>query len=144
MDEAAVKANYTLQASVAKRNGYRQAASAYGTLAAKAAADKWNVWSSVLKGVGMYVGLSTRDALAESANETAKAVQDANFEAFKNYFNIPKDSGFLSSTAKTPSVSNGWNEQLSVTTPGNLSLFYSDGSIQSGSDSSYTIKWAGN
>lgn len=67
MNEQTLNANYTNQAMLEMANGYRQAASAYGSLAAKAGADKWAAWASILKGVETYVSLQVRDAKVKSA-----------------------------------------------------------------------------
>lgn len=67
MNEQTLNANYTNQAMLEMVNGYRQAASAYGSLAAKAGADKWAAWASILKGVETYVSLQVRDAKVKSA-----------------------------------------------------------------------------
>ena len=62
MNETILKANYTNQAMLEMVNGYRQAGNVYGTLRAKASADKWAPLVSILKGVETYVGLQVRDA----------------------------------------------------------------------------------
>lgn len=61
MNEAVVHGDTINKSMIEMANGYRKAASAYGTLAAKADADKWNIWNSVLSGVSMYVGLTVDD-----------------------------------------------------------------------------------
>ena len=78
MDEVTLKANYSNQAMLEIVNGYRQAGNTYGTLAAKANADKWGVWASILKGVEAYVGLQVRDAKIEKATaEKAKQTKQS-------------------------------------------------------------------
>ena len=90
MDEQTLKANYSNQAMMEIVNGYRQAGNTYGVLAAKADADKWGVWASILKGVEAYVGLSVRDAKdAKAGIEKSKRVQnsyDVQLQGLKDYY----------------------------------------------------------
>ena len=68
MDEQTVRANYENQAMITLANGYASAASTYGTLHAKAKADKYNVFASILKGVERYVVSSVEDAKVATKN----------------------------------------------------------------------------
>jgi len=78
MDETVLKANYNNQAMLEMVNGYRQAGNVYGTLRAKASADKWLPLVSILKGVETYVGLQVRDAKVIEHMQTKQAnIQEA-------------------------------------------------------------------
>ena len=80
MDEAALRGNYGNQVMMEMVNGYRQAGNIYGTLRAKASADKWAPLVAILKGVETYVGLQVRDA---KVIEHARTKQANITEAYK-------------------------------------------------------------
>lgn len=80
MDELVLKGNYGNQVMQEMVNGYRQAGNVYGTLRAKASADKWLPLVSILKGVETYVGLQVRDAKVIEHARTKQANID---EAYK-------------------------------------------------------------
>lgn len=62
MNENVLKGNYANQAMLELSNGYRQAASVYGQLRAKASSDKWATWASIFKGVEVYIDSAVKDA----------------------------------------------------------------------------------
>lgn len=76
MDEVTVKADYTNQAMLELLNGYKQAASTYGVMRAKANADKTSAFASILKGLEVYTTLQVRDAKVDSQAKSNRAIQD--------------------------------------------------------------------
>lgn len=79
MNEMALRANYANQAMMELDNGYRQAAQTYGTMYQTARNVKWGVLNAVLKGVGMYTGLSSRDAQSQNRITAANIMEDNAF-----------------------------------------------------------------
>lgn len=66
MDEQTLKADFAHQAMMELYNGYGRAADVYGTMAAKATGDKYNVLGALFKGLEVYTQLSMRDADKEN------------------------------------------------------------------------------
>lgn len=91
MNEQTVNANYTIQAMLELTNGYRKAANEYGTLAAKAGADKYAALASILKGVETYMGLTVRDAKVQSKEVNAR--EQAQYKVSAEKDNIDYEYG---------------------------------------------------
>lgn len=62
MNEAVVEGDSITRSLIEMTNGYRRAASVYGTMAAKAEADKTAVWGHIMKGLTQYVASTAQDA----------------------------------------------------------------------------------
>lgn len=93
MNEQTLNANYTIQAMLELTNGYRKAANEYGTLAAKAGADKYAALASILKGVETYMGLTVRDAKVQSKITNAKEQTDFKIAAEKDNIDYEYGTG---------------------------------------------------
>lgn len=86
MDEQTVRANYENQAMITLANGYASAASTYGTLSAKAKADKYNVFASILKGVERYVVSSVEDAKVATKNRIREEQNEKMINYMKGFY----------------------------------------------------------
>ena len=80
MNEMALRANTANQISMEMDNGYRQAGQTYGAMYQQARSVKWGVLNAILKGIGTYTSLTTRDAKVQQAQELSQAA----FDTLKN------------------------------------------------------------
>lgn len=76
MNEMAVRANYENQAAMEMNQGYNQAAQTYGLMYQTGRNVKWGVLDAILKGIGTYTSLTTRDAKVEQNLNLAKGAFD--------------------------------------------------------------------
>lgn len=104
MNEQTINANFTNQAMMELSNGYRNAAHTYGTLAAKAGADKYSAIASFLKGIETYVGLQVRDAKIESATKNQKEQAVYSADAERQYTNKKYGISDVEINVVTPST----------------------------------------
>lgn len=76
MNEMAIRANYENQAAMERSQGYNQAAQTYGLMYQTGRNVKWGVLDAILKGIGTYTSLTTRDAKVEQNLNLAKGALD--------------------------------------------------------------------
>ena len=123
MNEMAVRANYANQAAMELDMGYNKAAQVYGTLYQTGRNVKWGILNAVLKGIGTYTALTTRDAKVEQninlGNEqlNSKKIRDAAQDAY--YYN-----GIVPTSVTPNIIKNTVNTE--VTNATNLNLLSGD------------------
>ena len=135
MNEMAVRANYANQAAMELDMGYNRAAQVYGTLYQTGRNVKWGVLNAILKGIGTYTSLTTRDAKIEQninlGNEqlNSRKIRDAAQDAY--YY-----SGIVPTNVTPNIIKNTVNTE--VTNATNLNLL--SGDTVDYSDNIYTIE----
>jgi hypothetical protein len=95
-NEMTVNADYTNQAMLELYNGYRQAGSAYGSLAIKAQSDRAGAWASIFKGLETYVGLQVADAKVESSKTESRRYSETTSQMRLDRLNKDNSGLFVS------------------------------------------------